>query len=63
MEFSNDNEVVDCYGVVTAGCLGESPGNLKEGLIEDVKGAKNFSDAYISQHRNFNRELDGLTAY
>lgn len=63
MIFSTNAEVVDCYGVVTAGGLGESPGGLKEGL-KMLKGAKNFLDTYaynISQHRNFKRELDGLT--
>jgi catalase len=64
MTFSTDAEVVDCYGVVTAGGLGESPGSLREGL-KMLKGAKNFLDLYawnISQHRNFKRELDGLTS-
>jgi len=56
-------DVVDCYGVVTAGGIGDGPGSVKEGL-KMLKGAKNFLDAYafnISQHRNFLRELDGLT--
>jgi catalase len=64
MVFSSNADVVDSYGVVTAGGLGESPGSIKEGL-KMLKGAKNFLDAYawnISQHRNFKRELDGLTS-
>lgn len=62
MEFSRAGEVVDCYGVVTAGGLGERPGSLKEGL-QMVKEAKGFMDAFafnISEHRNFQRELDGV---
>ena len=62
MAFSTTVEVVDCYGVVTAGGLGDGPANIKEGL-KMVKGAKNFLDAYaynISQHRNYQREIDGL---
>lgn len=62
MLFSTDSEVVDSYGVVTAGGVGDGPSSLKEGL-KMMKGAKNFIEAYsfnISQHRNFQRELDGL---
>jgi catalase len=57
-------DVVDCYGVVTAGGVSDGVSSLKEGL-KMLKGAKNFIDAYafnISQHRNFQRELDGLTS-
>lgn len=63
MVFSTDADVVDSYGVVTAGGLGGASG-IKEGL-KMIKGAKNFLDVYafnISQHRNFKRELDGLTS-
>jgi len=63
MVFSTDADVVDCYGVVTAGGIGDAH-SIKDGL-KIAKGAKNFMDAYafnISQHRNFKRELDGLTA-
>ena len=63
MIFSTDADVVDSYGVVTAGGVG-SPGSVREGL-KMLKGAKSFLDAYafsISQHRNFQRELDGLTS-
>ena len=62
MVFSTTTDVVDSYGVVTAGGLGSAPGGAKEAL-KMVKGAKNFLDAYaynIAQHRNFKRELDGL---
>ncbi|KAL3423350.1 catalase a [Phlyctema vagabunda] len=68
MAFSttSNSEITDSYGVVTAGGIGASSGEggVKEGL-RMVKGAKSFLDAYafnISQHRNFKRELDGLTA-
>lgn len=64
MAFSTTAEVVDAYGVVTAGGVGTGASNVKEAL-NMVKGAKNFVDAYafnISQHRNFKRELDGLTS-
>jgi len=62
MLFSSGTDVVDSYGVVTAGGVGDGPSSLKEGL-DMVKGAKRFIDAYafnIAQHRNFQRELDGL---
>jgi len=64
MMFSNNTSdgVVDSYGVVTAIGLGHGPSSIKEGL-EMLKGAKNFINAYaynVSQHRNFQRELDGL---
>jgi catalase len=64
MMFSNSADVVDSYGVVTAGGVGDGPSSLKEGL-KMVRGAKNFLDAYafnIAQHRNYQRELDGLAA-
>jgi catalase len=66
MSFSAEKggDVVDCYGVVTAGGVADGPGTVREGL-KMLKGAKNFLDAYaynISQHRNFKRELDGLTS-
>jgi len=66
MSFStgeNREEVTDSYGVVTAAGVGK-PSGVKEAL-KMVKGAKTFLDAYafnISQHRNFKRELDGLTS-
>jgi catalase len=62
MTFSTSSEVVDSYGVVTAGTVGDAD-SLKEG-IKMAKNAKSFVDAYaynLSQHRNFKRESDGLT--
>ena len=56
--------VVDSYGVVTATGVGKGPQSLKEGW-NMLKGAKNFVEAFaynISQHRNFQREIDGLTS-
>ena len=56
-------EVVDSYGVVTASGVGKPTGVTE--ALKMVKGAKTFLDAYafnISQHRNFKRELDGLTS-
>jgi catalase len=56
-------DVVDSYGVVTAAGV-RNPGGIREAL-KMVKGAKTFLNAYaynISQHRNFQRELDGLTS-
>ncbi|RDL39746.1 Catalase [Venustampulla echinocandica] len=57
---SGDGEVVDCYGVVTSAGGKISVGNA----LKMAKGAKSFLDAYaynISLHRNYQRELDGLT--
>lgn len=64
MKFSaaGSSDVVDSYGVVTAGAA--KPNSFKE-AINMVKEAKDFIDVYtfnISQHRNFDRELDGLSA-
>ena len=64
MSFSvkGSNDVVESYGVVTAGAA--KPESFKE-TINMVKGAKDFIDAYtysISQHRNFDREMDGVSA-
>jgi len=63
MSFSTSDELVDCYGVVTSSGLGKSPESIKQAL-NMVKGASSFIDAFaynISQHRNFDREFDGLT--
>jgi catalase len=67
MAFSADSDggdLVDSYGgVVTAAGVGDR-GGIREAL-KMIKGAKTFLDAYaynISQHRNFQRELDGLTS-
>ena len=64
MEFSalGSGDVVESYGVVTAGMT--KPESFREG-VRMVKGAKDFVDAYlfsISQHRNFDREMDGLSS-
>jgi catalase len=62
MVFSGSGEIVDCYGVVTAGGLGDKPHSVKEGL-DKVKGEMKFVDTFafnISEHRNFQRELDGI---
>lgn len=62
MEFSTSADVVDSYGVVTAAQV--QPESLKE-AVNMVKGAKDFLSAYtfaISQHKNWDRELQGLNA-
>ena len=64
MKFSaaGGQDVVDSYGVVTAGAA--KPESFKE-AVNLVKGAKDFVDAYffaISQHKNFDREMDGLSS-
>ena len=61
MEFSTSSEVTNSYGVVTVGKV--QPESFKEGL-QMAKGAKDFLDNYtyeISQHKNWQRELDGLS--
>ncbi|KAK4895490.1 catalase 1 [Elasticomyces elasticus] len=61
MDFSTSAEVVDSYGVVTAGQV--QPESFKE-TLKMAKGAKDFINAYtfeISQHKNFERELKGFT--
>jgi len=53
---------VESYGVVTAAQV--SPSSFKE-AVQMAKGAKDFVDAYtfaISQHKNFDRETQGLNA-
>jgi catalase len=62
MEFSTSADVVESYGVVTAAQV--QPNSFKE-AISMAKGAKDFVDAYtfaISQHKNFDRETQGLNA-
>jgi catalase len=62
MEFSTSGETIESYGVVTAAQV--SPSSFKE-AIQMAKGAKDFVDAYtfaISQHKNFDRETQGLNA-
>ncbi len=62
MNFSEkgSHDVVESYGVVTAGAA--KPESFKE-AINMVQGAKDFIDVYtfnISQHKNFDREMDGI---
>lgn len=55
-------DVIDCYGVVTSGGLGDKPHNIREGM-DKVKGGMSFINTFvfnISEHRNFQRELDGI---
>jgi catalase len=62
MMFSSGADVVDSYGVVTSAQV--EPSGLKE-IVKMAKNAKNFVDAYgfaISQHRNWDRELAGLSS-
>ena len=59
---AGSHDVVDSYGVVTVGA--SKPESFRE-FINIAEGAKNFIDAYtfnISQHKNFDRELDGLSS-
>jgi catalase len=60
MVFSTSGEVVESYGVVTADTVKQTG---LDKIVKMVSGAKNFVEAYgfaISQHRNWDRELDGL---
>ncbi|KAK6007205.1 hypothetical protein QM012_006213 [Aureobasidium pullulans] len=60
VNFSEGNDVVDSYGVVTAA---QTEVNSFKEAINLVKGAKDFTTAFsyaISQHKNYQRELDGL---
>ncbi|KAF2868691.1 catalase [Massariosphaeria phaeospora] len=62
MQFSTAAEVVESYGVVTAAKV--APESFSE-TVKMAKGAKDFIAAYafaISQHKNFDRETDGLNA-
>lgn len=64
MTFSSagSHDVVDSYGVVTAGVAKLE--SFKE-TINMAKGAKDFIDIYtfnISQHRNFDREMNGMSS-
>lgn len=55
-------EPVEWYGVVTAGT--QKPESFKEGW-EVAKAAKDFVSQFfyqVSQHRNYQRELDGLSS-
>ena len=64
MRFSaaSSHDVVDSYGVVTA--RNAKPESFRE-TLDMVMGAKDFIDAYtfaILQHKDFDREMDGLSA-
>lgn len=62
MQFSTSGDVVDSYGVVTAAQV--EAHSFKE-AINLARGAKDFLGAYtyaISQHKNYDREVDGLSA-
>ena len=64
MKFSSQGseEVVDSYGVVTAG---QAKPESSRQTLNLVKSSKDFVEAYafaISQHKNFDRELDGLSS-
>ncbi|THX07454.1 catalase [Aureobasidium pullulans] len=62
VEFSESNNVVDYYGVVTAA---QTEASTFKDAIDLVKNAKDFSSAFsyaISQHKNYQRELDGLSS-
>jgi catalase len=61
VQFSDAEGVVESYGVVTAQVA--KPESFSE-AFEMAKGAKDFVSNYfyaISQHRNWDRELDGLS--
>ncbi|KAG8629628.1 hypothetical protein KVT40_003493 [Elsinoe batatas] len=60
IQFSQSGDVVNSYGVVTAAKVEES--GLKE-PAQIVKSGKSFVEQFffaISQHKNFDREMDGL---
>ncbi|KAF2839429.1 catalase [Patellaria atrata CBS 101060] len=62
LSFAETGDVVDSYGVVTSN--ESKPESFKE-AVNLVKGAKDFVTAYfyaISMHKNFDRELDGLSS-
>lgn len=62
VDFSTSGDVTSSYGVVTAAKV--HPDSFKE-TLQMMKGAKDFVDAYtyeISCHKNWQRELDGLSS-
>ncbi|KAI0914458.1 catalase [Ustulina deusta] len=62
VEMSNNDKVVESYGVVTMAKL--SPDSLK-GAVTIAKEGAGFLQKFwyqIAQHRNFARELDGLNS-
>jgi catalase len=61
MQFSTSTDVQNSYGVVTAAKV--SPDGFKE-AVKMAKEAADFIGQYtyaISCHKNFERELDGLS--
>lgn len=59
----DDPEPTEWYGVITAGGK-QKAGSFGEG-VKILKGARDFVSQFfyqISQHRNFQRELDGLSS-
>jgi catalase len=61
VQMSSDSEAVESYGVVTL--RQPKPEALKE-VVEVVKGAKGFLEKFVvnvSNHRCWQRELDGLS--
>ncbi|KAI5274610.1 catalase [Aureobasidium subglaciale] len=62
MTFSEGSDAVDSYGVVT---IGKTEANSFKDTVDLVKGAKDFTTAFsyaMSQHKNYQRELDGLAS-
>lgn len=60
MQFSTTGDAIESYGVVTANEV--KPESWKQ-AVKMVKGATDFLGKYmfaISQHKNFDREMDGL---
>jgi len=60
VQFSATSDVVDSYGVVTAGSVGEQAGSSPLDLVGGASFVESFARA-ISKHRCWERELDGLT--
>ncbi|KAK7694345.1 hypothetical protein QCA50_001529 [Cerrena zonata] len=59
----NNNDVAVSYGVVTTGTV--DTGTLASDAVKIAQGEKGFVSNFayeVSKHRNYERELDGLTA-
>jgi catalase len=60
----NGSGVVESYGVVTGGSLGSAEGeDYEKSPVKIISGASDFIGKFfyaISQHRNYQRETDGL---
>lgn len=62
VNFSQGSDVVDSYGVVTAA---QAEADSFKESVQLAKGAKDVASAFsyaISLHKNFQRELDGLSS-